>query len=51
MGIFSRRHFPPWHHSVGSRWYCRYGVSYRDLEEMMTERGVPVDHTRIYRWV
>jgi len=36
---------------VGSGWYCRYGVSYRDLEEMMTERGVPVDHTRIYRWV
>ena len=33
------------------RWYCRYGVSYRALEEMMTERGVPVDHTRIYRWV
>jgi hypothetical protein len=25
------------------RWYCRYGVSYRDLEEMLTERGVPVD--------
>ena len=33
------------------RWYCRYGVSYRDLEEMMTERGVPVNHTTIYRWV
>ena len=33
------------------RWYCRYVVSYRDLEEMMTERGVPVDHTTIYRWV
>ena len=26
-------------------------MSYRDLEEMMTERGVPVDHTTIYRWV
>ena len=36
---------------MGSGWYCRYGVSYRDLEEMMTERGVPVDHTTIYRWV
>ena len=33
------------------RWYCRYGVSYRDLEEMLSERGVPVDHTTIYRWV
>ena len=28
------------------RWYCRYAVSYRDLEAMMTERGVAVDSTR-----
>ena len=33
------------------RWYCRYTVSYRDLEAMMTERGVAVDHSTIYRWV
>ena len=33
------------------RWYCRYGVSYRDLEEMMGERGISVDHSTIYRWV
>ena len=33
------------------RWYCRYGISYRDLEQMMGERGVPVDHSTIYRWV
>jgi transposase-like protein len=33
------------------RWYCRYGVSYRDLEQMMDERGVSVDHSTIYRWV
>ncbi len=32
------------------RWYCRYGISYRDLERMMGERGVPVDHSTIYRW-
>ena len=32
-------------------WYCRNGVSYRDLEQMMGERGVPVDHSTIYRWV
>jgi IS6 family transposase len=31
------------------RWYCRYGISYRDLEQMMGERGVPVDHSTIYR--
>ena len=27
------------------RWYCRYGISYRDLEQMMAERGVSVDHS------
>ena len=32
-------------------WYCRYGVSYRDLEQMMGERGVSADHSTIYRWV
>ena len=33
------------------RWYLRYALSYRDIEEMMTERGLSVDHTTIYRWV
>ena len=33
------------------RWYLRYSLSYRDLEEMMLEHGVKVDHTTIYRWV
>jgi IS6 family transposase len=33
------------------RWYCRYGISYRDLEQMMGERGVLLDHSTIYRWV
>ena len=33
------------------RWYCRYSLSYRDLEEMMAERGVAVDHSTINRWV
>jgi transposase, IS6 family len=32
-------------------WYLRYALSYRDLEEMMRERGLSVDHTTIYRWV
>jgi IS6 family transposase len=32
------------------RWYLRYSLSYRDLEEMMAERGLSVDQT-IYRWV
>jgi transposase-like protein len=33
------------------RWYLRFGLSYRDVEELLTERGVDVDHTTIYRWV
>jgi transposase, IS6 family len=33
------------------RWYSRYALSYRDLEEMMEERGLSLDHTTIYRWV
>jgi putative transposase len=33
------------------RWYLAYPLSYRNLEEMMTERGVEVDHSSIYRWV
>ena len=31
------------------RWYLAYPLSYRNLEEMMEERGVPVDHSNIYR--
>ncbi len=33
------------------RWYCKYGISYRGLQEMLVEHGVNVDHTTIYRWV
>jgi transposase, IS6 family len=33
------------------RWYLKYALSYRNLKEMMAERGVEVDHTTIMRWV
>jgi DDE domain len=33
------------------RWYLRYSLSYRDVEEMVTERGLSVDHSTIARWV
>jgi putative transposase len=36
---------------VSVRWYLRYSLSYRDLEEMLAERGAGPDHTTIYRWV
>jgi transposase-like protein len=32
-------------------WYLRFGLSDRDVEELLTERGVEVDHVTIYRWV
>jgi len=37
--------------SVAVRWYLRYGLSYRDVEELRAERGVTVDHVTVYRWV
>jgi transposase, IS6 family len=33
------------------RWYLRYGLPYRDVEELLAERGVTVDHASVYRWV
>jgi transposase, IS6 family len=48
---FKWRHFLPEVILLNVRWYCRYSLSYRDLEEMMLERGIEVDHTTIYRWV
>ena len=33
------------------RWYLSYSLSYRDIEEMMLERGIHVDHSTINRWV
>ena len=36
---------------VAVRWYPRYGLSYRDVEELLAERGVEVDHVTVYRWV
>ncbi len=33
------------------RWYLRYGLSYRDLEELLADRGIEVDHVTLYRWV
>lgn len=51
MNDFKGRHFTGEVVLWAVRWYCRYGISYRDLETMMTERGVRVDHSTIYRWV
>jgi transposase-like protein len=43
--------FPPEVILIAVRWYLRYGLSYRDLEELLAERGIEVDHVTLYRWV
>lgn len=48
---FKWRHYEPAIILLCVRWYCRYQLSYRDLEEMMNERGLSVDHTTVWRWV
>ena len=49
--LFKWKHFQPEVILLNVRWYCRYALSYRDLEEMMAERGLSVDHSTIHRWV
>jgi transposase-like protein len=49
--LFKRRRFPAEIILLCVRWYCKYGISYRDLAEMMQERGVEVDPSTIFRWV
>ena len=48
---FAGFRFPPDMIVVAMRWYLRYGLSYRDVEELLAERGIEVDHVSIYRWV
>jgi transposase-like protein len=43
--------FPPEIIVLAVRWYLRYGLSYRDVEELLVERGIEVDHVSVYRWV
>src|SRR3954468_8494166 len=48
---FARFRFPPDVIVVAVRWYLRFGLSYRDVAELLAERGVEVDHVTVYRWV
>jgi IS6 family transposase len=50
-GSFAGFRFPPEVILLAVRWYLRYGLSYRDLEELLAERGIEVDHVTLYRWV
>ena len=49
--VFAGFRFPPEVISIAVRWYLRYGLSYRDVEELLAERGVTVDHVTVCRWV
>ncbi len=48
---FKWRHFEPEIILLCVRWYCRFQLSYRDLEEIMSERGLEVHHSTVWRWV
>ena len=48
---FAGFRFPPEVIMLAVRWYLRYGLSYRDVEDLLAERGTVVDHVTIYRWV
>jgi IS6 family transposase len=51
LSLLKRRRFPVEIILLCVRWYCKYGISYRDLAEMMSERGVSVHPSTIFRWV
>ena len=51
LGLFRRRHFDGQVIMLCIRWYLRYCLTLRDVEELMIERGLSVDHSTIGRWV
>ena len=51
MISFSGRHYPPFIILQCVRWYVSYALSYRNIEEMMGERGFEIDHATLNRWV
>src|ERR1700758_2164517 len=50
-GIFKWRQFEPEVVLLAVGWYLRFSLSYRDVEELIAERGVLVDHVTVWRWV
>jgi transposase-like protein len=49
--VFAGFRFPPEVIVLVVRWYLRFGLSYRDVEELLAERGIEVDHVTVHRWV
>src|ERR1700759_3303560 len=50
-GLFKWRQFEPEVILMAVGWYLRFSLSYRDVEELLTERGLSVDHVTVWRWV
>jgi putative transposase len=50
LGVLQRMHYPLEVMLVCVRWYAAYPLSFRNIEEMMAERGVFVDHSTVHRW-
>jgi hypothetical protein len=48
---FAGYRFPPEVITLAVRWYLRFGLSYRDVEELLAGRGIEVDYFTVYRWV
>jgi len=51
MNPFKGRHFQRNIILCALRWYSKYGISYRELQEILAERGVDINHTTVYRRV
>src|SRR6185437_12123599 len=49
--LFKWRHFEPAVITCAVGWYLRFSLSYRNVEELLTERGLTADHTTVWRWV
>src|SRR6201984_3266943 len=50
-GLFKWRQFEPEVILLAVGWYLRFSLSYRDVEELLTERGLQADHVTVWRWV
>ena len=50
-GLFKWRQFEPEVILMAVGWYLRFSLSYRDVEELLAERGLSVDHVTVWRWV
>src|SRR5271165_1395268 len=50
-GLFKWRQFEPEVIRLAVGWYLRFSLSYRDVEELLAERGLSVDHVTVWRWV